>query len=589
MQRRIARWLASALATNLVLLCLAQVDARHVAAAGSHYVPETQHTLSGPLRTAWEAGGGVWVYGYPISEPYVWTNSGGEVVLAQYFERTRLEYHPSLAGTAYRVLGGLLGNDLAATRLAEPEFLGVAEAPAADCAYLSATQHSLCGAFQRWWNAEGGLPVFGYPISEPFQEDGFEVQYFERARFEYHPENAGTRWEVELGQLGAADAERRGLLNTPAFAGTIAPQVSTRVDTTLYSAPAAGDAIVTVPAGTAVSVLAGPSFDWYGIGAGANVGWVPFSDLTWSDQPDPRHAPRYTLSSLSGDLAAQVNAVTSSVSVAVYDPLNGRMYADGQSGPVAGASLAKVLLLTIALQQAEQGLEPVNEDQRAALVSMIEDSDNDAANTIWNAIGGDIGVLIFLSDNQIDGFSVPDPFDWGAIGAEAPAWATFMALLGSGQLLNPADTAYALGLMQAEIGDHRWGVLTPGADRLSIGKNGWYLDENDVFDWRINSAGFVDSSEGPPGIAPLIVVVLSRYPGEYGMEWGVELSGAVTDAIVAQTGQRWWAAQLAMLDGRTYRASADRDHRRTAPTVIDAQASRPTPLQLSRSRYATQH
>jgi hypothetical protein len=28
------------------------------------------------------------------------------------------------------------------------------------------------------------------------------VQYFERARFELHPENAGTQYEVLLGQLG---------------------------------------------------------------------------------------------------------------------------------------------------------------------------------------------------------------------------------------------------------------------------------------------------------------------------------------------------------------------------------------------------
>ena len=41
----------------------------------------------------------------------------------------------------------------------------------------------------------GGLPVYGYPITEEFIEksptDGkpYKVQYFERNRFEYHPEN----------------------------------------------------------------------------------------------------------------------------------------------------------------------------------------------------------------------------------------------------------------------------------------------------------------------------------------------------------------------------------------------------------------
>jgi hypothetical protein len=34
------------------------------------------------------------------------------------------------------------------------------------------------------------------------QENGRPVQYFERNRFEYHAENAGTRYEVLLGLLG---------------------------------------------------------------------------------------------------------------------------------------------------------------------------------------------------------------------------------------------------------------------------------------------------------------------------------------------------------------------------------------------------
>ncbi len=35
-------------------------------------------------------------------------------------------------------------------------------------------------------------------------EDGntYLVQYFERARFEYHPEHKGTPYEVQLGQFG---------------------------------------------------------------------------------------------------------------------------------------------------------------------------------------------------------------------------------------------------------------------------------------------------------------------------------------------------------------------------------------------------
>ncbi|MFN8540386.1 MAG: hypothetical protein U0232_23275 [Thermomicrobiales bacterium] len=51
--------------------------------------------------------------------------------------------------------------------------------------------------------------MFGYPLTEEFTEvnpaDGksYTVQYFERARFEHHPEYGGTDYEVLLGTWGA--------------------------------------------------------------------------------------------------------------------------------------------------------------------------------------------------------------------------------------------------------------------------------------------------------------------------------------------------------------------------------------------------
>ena len=70
----------------------------------------------------------------------------------------------------------------------------------------------------KFWQANGGLAVFGYPLSEEFHEtspiDGkvYTVQYFERNRFEYHPEFAGTPNEVLLGLLGVDSLRARGWL-----------------------------------------------------------------------------------------------------------------------------------------------------------------------------------------------------------------------------------------------------------------------------------------------------------------------------------------------------------------------------------------
>jgi beta propeller repeat protein len=76
------------------------------------------------------------------------------------------------------------------------------------CRVFKETGKVACGKFLQYWLSHGGLPQQGYPISNAFTEVSdldkkpYTVQYFERAVFELHPENAGTQYEVLLSQLG---------------------------------------------------------------------------------------------------------------------------------------------------------------------------------------------------------------------------------------------------------------------------------------------------------------------------------------------------------------------------------------------------
>ncbi len=85
------------------------------------------------------------------------------------------------------------------------------------------TGHSIVFGFKNFWKNSGGLPVFGFPLTGEFDElnqdtgEYHTVQYFERQRYEYHPEHAGTPYEVLLGRLGHEDAARQGLLDQDAF------------------------------------------------------------------------------------------------------------------------------------------------------------------------------------------------------------------------------------------------------------------------------------------------------------------------------------------------------------------------------------
>jgi len=74
-----------------------------------------------------------------------------------------------------------------------------------ECFYVSGVSQCIQGRFLQYWRENGGLSIFGYPVSGEVQEqtpDGlFTVQYFERNRFELHPEKARP-YDVLLGRLG---------------------------------------------------------------------------------------------------------------------------------------------------------------------------------------------------------------------------------------------------------------------------------------------------------------------------------------------------------------------------------------------------
>ena len=65
------------------------------------------------------------------------------------------------------------------------------------------------GRIADFWAAQGGLPVFGYPLSPARQEGAVTAQLFERARLEHHPENPAP-YDILLGRLGADILAARG-------------------------------------------------------------------------------------------------------------------------------------------------------------------------------------------------------------------------------------------------------------------------------------------------------------------------------------------------------------------------------------------
>ncbi|MEI7770250.1 MAG: hypothetical protein WCI67_09695, partial [Chloroflexales bacterium] len=167
---------------------------------------ETGQGLRDPFLRYWEANGGLAIFGFPISAERVEQAGDGKSYRVQWLERNRFEYHPE-SRPPYDVQLGLLGVESLARQGVDWHTLqAVGGPPAAGCRHFPETGHSLCPPFRAYWERNGGLAIFGFPISEPFDQDvggGLRrVQYFERNRLEAHPEQPAA-YRVQLGRLGA--------------------------------------------------------------------------------------------------------------------------------------------------------------------------------------------------------------------------------------------------------------------------------------------------------------------------------------------------------------------------------------------------
>jgi len=178
----------------------------------AEYYEQTGHSAVNSFQEFWRrTPNALFVLGYPISQPLIeesFTNPG-EYYRVQYFERTVLEEHPENYGTPFYILGRLMANQIIKGREGEPPFQPVGDP--GDGTFDGLTGHTLRDGpapFRNFWLNNGGLEVFGRPKSEQFQEvnqangQTYWVQYFERQRMEWHPDEPDPQYKILLGLLG---------------------------------------------------------------------------------------------------------------------------------------------------------------------------------------------------------------------------------------------------------------------------------------------------------------------------------------------------------------------------------------------------
>ena len=166
---KVSRW-----TSFIAVFCLFLISSGSAQAQSSdvEYFAETGHYIKGDfLRFYRSAPNPILVFGYPITEQF--TSKDGKTV--QYFQRARFEQ--STGTVVLTPLG---------QKTYSPERQLVFNNPFA-CRTFSESGFSVCFAFLEFFEQNGGLARFGTPISSfEFHNDKI-VQYFENARFEWHP------------------------------------------------------------------------------------------------------------------------------------------------------------------------------------------------------------------------------------------------------------------------------------------------------------------------------------------------------------------------------------------------------------------
>ena len=263
------------------------------------------------------AHGGDLVFGAPLTGEI---NAGA--LTMQYYERARLEWHSDWPAGAQITLGRL-----GAEVLGDRHFAPVAAFPSnPGHRYFALTGHSVQGEILRFWETHGGIPIFGYPLSEELTEDGLTVQYFERARLEWHPELGGTGYGVLPSPLGILRAPK------PDPAVIVEPPVVQTGHTYVIAVP--------VPPGARVSgTLDGHSLtfnccrSWAPAGARMQIAWA-----LGGVEPELSAAPQSLAVTISQPDAVVQRAQRTVPTVDYTFPLIREPYPYAQPPPTSGQS-----------------------------------------------------------------------------------------------------------------------------------------------------------------------------------------------------------------------------------------------------------
>jgi hypothetical protein len=222
---------------------------------------------------------------------------------------------------------------------------------------------------------------------------------------------------------------------------------------------------------------------------------------------------------------AYLSGRAGTVLAAVYDIRTGQTWQLGHGRAQDEASVVKLDVLETLLAERGRGGTGLSASDRSLTQQMIEDSDNDAATSLWYDVGGATGIRSYNTAAGLTGTApsscvVCAGFSWPGWGLTTTTPTDQIALLrqlaAPSKVLTSAERDYALSLMENVTPSQRWGVSGGVPDQVTVAlKNGWLPLEGTDEDWQINSVGWVHGE----GRNYLMAVLTTGNPSEqYGID-----------------------------------------------------------------------
>jgi hypothetical protein len=233
--------------------------------------------------------------------------------------------------------------------------------------------------------------------------------------------------------------------------------------------------------------------------------------LTWgTDNKCYGYFPTSQLA-LRAPIAASYAASRSGfASFTIIDTATQSLYASaGANSQVGTASVVKVPIAMALMRLVAAQHRGLTASEASLLHLMITQSDNNAATTLWNEVGGSTAVVgLMRSLGATNTVANPgSPEAWAFTRSTSHDMATVLAQLAEG-VLGPSATATILNEMHQVIPSQTWGIdaALPG----SAVKNGWYPDPGD---WRINCLGIIAGTR-------YALAIMTQYPSGLGKGYG---------------------------------------------------------------------